>query len=35
MASSDKHLLNDWVAVSAKAVHEKASAVLSFPTQYR
>ncbi len=29
MASSDNHLRNDWVVVSAKVVHEKASAVLS------
>jgi hypothetical protein len=29
MASSDNHLRNDWVVVSAKDVHEKASAVLS------
>jgi hypothetical protein len=29
MASSDNHLRKDWVAVSAKVVHEKASAVLS------
>ena len=29
MASSDNHLRNDLVAMSAKVVHEKASAVLS------